>query len=514
VSAAAESAPRQAGRPRVAALGLASLPFAGALLFAVGLAIGTRRPHIPILGLAILTALVALIPVLVDQARPPSQRHILLTLLCLSWGAFFVLPVFTQYFAGGGYDPSVPSKLNGTAPEDLVGGQIAALVALVVLLIVYALPLGRVMSRALPRPKWEWSERAALTVAGVLIPLGWLVYLASILGLLSRALGTGVLGVLAGSSINGVALLALTYLQYRSRLALLAIWITIPPTMAFNFWSGSKSLFFAPLAMLLLTYLVVFRRLRIRWVVAGITVLALFYPSAQFYRQVILDENTKTIPEVLQDPAGAIRGVSAFLSTYEFGEYFRQGLQMTSRRFTGLGILSTIVRDTPDRVPYQMGWSIGYIFLSYVPRILWPGKPETTIGQWVTDHYGGGPFIRTHTGPTWIGELYFNFGWIGVVVGMAVFGIYFRILHETLFTPDANIPARWLGVLLLWATFPKLGGVLMNPINVLPYFGGFILLVHWLVRSISAPQPAHRTGGSGAENSPAALGRRPGSMLR
>ena len=56
-----------------------------------------------------------------------------------------------------------------------------------------------------------------------------------------------------------------------------------------------------------------------------------------------------------------ISRISRFVGSYEFGDYLMQGVQATSRRSDGLGILSVIVRDCPSRVPYQGGWTIGYI---------------------------------------------------------------------------------------------------------------------------------------------------------
>ena len=98
-------------RPQVALLGLASLPIVGLLIFTIGMAVGTRPAHVPILALALVSGLLVLVPLILDQGRAPERRHVFFTLISISWGIAFVLPVFTRYFLEGGYDPSMVTSV-------------------------------------------------------------------------------------------------------------------------------------------------------------------------------------------------------------------------------------------------------------------------------------------------------------------------------------------------------------------------------------------------------------------
>ena len=49
------------------------------------------------IGMALLTSSVALIPIIFDQARPAERRYMLLTFYCLLFIVQFGLPIFTQY---------------------------------------------------------------------------------------------------------------------------------------------------------------------------------------------------------------------------------------------------------------------------------------------------------------------------------------------------------------------------------------------------------------------------------
>jgi hypothetical protein len=133
-------------------------------------------------------------------------------------------------------------------------------------------------------------------------------------------------------------------------------------------------------------------------------------------------------------------------------------------------------------VPYQGGWTIGYIFLSYVPRIVWADKPDMTTGLWVTANFGSGPGIASHTAPSWMGELYFNFGWAGIVIGMIIMGIFMRAQHEFLFRAGAPTPVQILAIVVLFAFPQSVIGQLLMAVNAV-FFGAMpVVMAHWGVR--------------------------------
>jgi hypothetical protein len=154
-------------------------------------------------------------------------------------------------------------------------------------------------------------------------------------------------------------------------------------------------------------------------------------------------------------------------------------------RFDGVGITTAIVRDCPSRVPYQGGWTIAQIPLSFIPRLFWKNKPLMTSGGWVTENFAGGPGIMSSTGSTWIGEFWFNFGWPGIVIGMMAFGVYFRSLHEMLFKAGAVLPAQLMAVIVLFSVPPGLGGAVIGPVNGVVFGAMPLVLTHLSVRLLS-----------------------------
>jgi hypothetical protein len=257
--------------------------------------------------------------------------------------------------------------------------------------------------------------------------------------------------------------------------------LLIPPSMAFNFFTGSKGLFFAPLAMVAMAYIVVRRRLQVRWILVAWLAFVLFYPIADYHRRVILKDNSLGAAYAIRRPVEVMTRIGRFAVNLPASEYLRMGTSATIGRFDGLGILAVIMRDCPSRVPFQGGWTIGYIALAYVPRIVWADKPTLSVGGWITDNFLARG-MRSSTGSTWIGELYFNFGWSGIVVGMLLMGIYFRVLHEVLFSADSVLAAQVMAVIMLFATPPTLGGTLQTPLTASMMGAIPIVVAHWTIR--------------------------------
>jgi oligosaccharide repeat unit polymerase len=78
----------------------------------------------------------------------------------------------------------------------------------------------------------------------------------------------------------------------------------------------------------------------------------------------------------------------------------------------------------PDTLPYQYGYGYLVQLVNPIPRFLWPGKPTLDAGLLMADLYGavdskGEAFLTVS--PGLIGEMYMNFGILGII-GLSFFG--------------------------------------------------------------------------------------------
>ena len=478
-------------------LRLLALPLIGFVGLAAG-SVFVPSSRIGLLGISIATGVLVLGPVVLDRTRPPERRHLLLTFFSLAYAWGFVLPGLSEYLGSEVYvrEGSIAS-IRALQPDDIVRGQMVAFVGYAALLLGYALPFGRIAATSVPKMGREWSHVSTLTVASLMIPLGWAITLAGQLGLIPARAGSGALGTIGSAATFGLALLAICYHRYRSWPAVVILVMMVPTTMAFNFFTGSKTLFLMPLAMIATAHIVVTRRLRLWWFAGFFAAIILLYPISEIYRDYINTRHLGAIA-VLSSPHHILRILSGFVHTSELSEYLSLGIQSTSARLDILGIESVIVRDAGHRIPFQGGWSLSYVAIAWVPRVLWPGKPIMTIGQWVTDFFGPGPTITSSTGPSWVGEFYFNFGWTGVAIGMAALGLWLRFLQESLLGLTATIPALLAGVTTIFQIVPTIESTVVAPVNNVIFRLIPIVLTHLVVRAVTRPPVPERTRGTGS----------------
>ena len=123
-------------------------------------------------------------------------------------------------------------------------------------------------------------------------------------------------------------------------------------------------------------------------------------------------------------------------------------IDMASMRLAQFTVFGEVIADTPAMVPFWEGESFYPILFKPIPRFIMPDKPEEMSGTWFGHRYG---LITTENITTSINlpqlvELYGNFGLIGVIVGMFIFGLIYRLLIEMYVHPGMGLGALVGGV--------------------------------------------------------------------
>ena len=80
-----------------------------------------------------------------------------------------------------------------------------------------------------------------------------------------------------------------------------------------------------------------------------------------------------------------------------------------------------MVTRFPDKYPYLMGFSYFYVFVLFIPRFLWKGKPDNPV-RTIIEHSLNGQARISGTAVSNIGEIYANFGIAGCALIMFLIG--------------------------------------------------------------------------------------------
>lgn len=108
-------------------------------------------------------------------------------------------------------------------------------------------------------------------------------------------------------------------------------------------------------------------------------------------------------------------------------------IMVGTTNFCGVDKTAQVINGIPDKLPYQYGESLIYWLVSPIPRTWWPEKPAISYGLIIgekiygkrdeSDAGGGIP-------PGFVAEMYLNFGYPGIILGMFLMGLIFKLLYD------------------------------------------------------------------------------------
>jgi hypothetical protein len=348
----------------------------------------------------------------------------LVPVIGIMYVAYYAVPSFLSFET---YERFAFLSEEGTrTAEWLVAGGL-----LMLLLGFYCLP-GRLCG-LLPRMSLRWSERAAkhLGVGLGLVGLG-----TKLVGRMIEVPLEAAVIVIFADQLALLAVAILLVLQLRGSLGLvekLLLWgVLVPGHIMVEVASG----FIFPVVrfVVLMGMIYVGIRRRIPWgavLVCGLAVFVLLIGKGQF-RKVMWEG-----PDASRNPIE--RGVTFLeLTAGQVADMdvndLEEAFQRTARRVDLLTLFAFVIGRTPDLVPYWNGQTYWAVVWKLVPRALYPDKPLEDIGQTFGHRYGlldPGDFKTSVNLPQLI-EMYVNFGSAGVLVGMLLCGVLYRMMNVVL----------------------------------------------------------------------------------
>ena len=282
-----------------------------------------------------------------------------------------------------------------------------------------------------PRTLREWQP-GVTTVLGILLwILGYIVTAYYQFGVADRASGMsidprwgGFLTLMRYFQPLGSLLLIYRFIVTSNNKILALLLLTFALDFALGYFGDSKEIAIrGPLLLIVCMFLLTDRVPKFTLVVVFL-ITGIGFNMFSNYRHA-LGITGKSRIEMLTDGGnpGVTRALPSSQRNPELSERLEKGLNYFSSRI-GLKYAANIIHARSNG-EFLHGKTIEPLLYAFFPRFILPDKPDNAmIGLLFNDTFhlaSKGTFISMGQ----LTELYWNFGWIGVVTGMAIMGVFF-----------------------------------------------------------------------------------------
>ena len=403
-----------------------------------------------------------------------------------------ILPVFSFiYWVAFGLQVFVPlphaALYEKVRYEEITYSLGLATIALAVFLAAFYLFSGRLF-RGIPKIPDAWSVHKAkaigwpLAMGGVLITIGITLRVFPSTDYLKP-----ILTFVVTLSLLGTGTLFLLFLQGQLGSGeRWFFWMGLVPLHLALWWGESGG---GPAALFVMVIALIHfrRRLKVPLLPAATIVLAVV--SLIAFRPELRGLSSYAV-DFERERYDVVGRVNNFLTVnLDFYERFstKELQERTASVINRLDQLSTfayVVQETPEVVPYWHGETYKNFVWKIVPRPLFSDKPSDNLASSFPRRYNvADPSVLTQTTIPMplLAEFYANYGVMGILVGMVLLGLVFRIIYQVFNSPGVNgwacVAAAVMGAPLITgmgANFSLVYGGLVLPTIAIFIIGAFV----------------------------------------
>lgn len=306
------------------------------------------------------------------------------------------------------------------------GGSIAILLGAVFFLGGYLVSYGFPGARTSGWQARDWSPRAAAWTGILSWAIGFLSNAVFLFGAADPNSGIHINPLIGGYLALtrflqpvGSLLLIYLYLTTRNRKVFALLAVTMVLDAGLGFFGGSKQIAMRAPILLLLSIALIRERIPLVPLVVFVMMSGLFFNAFQNYRNQLyrVGESRSTAFERMGSAHEKLSD-----GNLSWSEQLSDGLDYFIARISQKPIIDIVVARTGHHgIHFQDGATLLPLLYVFVPRILAPDKPNNVTGL-LFNHTFGLATANTFIAVTNLGDLYWNFGWAGIVLGMTAIG--------------------------------------------------------------------------------------------
>jgi hypothetical protein len=375
-----------------------------------------------------LVALFALctVPVLVLDRF--NGRYLLLGILLFFYFLFFGMLDLITVLLGGQADAVAGPDASGTAEWGILSGAVCILVG-------YLCSARSVRAVQGTHAGADWPESAVfflgllLWVIGVVSMVYFAVYVVPEKTIAAAGRGFAMMGpvltfiVMLGHLVAplGLLILAYGYARYRSMLWFVTMLGVTFVMILVAFVTDIRGYAVIAPAMIMVALTLTDNKVPRMWILGTAVMIAVIFPVLTAYRIEITGERGLTREQAVHNLDKVIEAVLAYRERLTEGRRVA-GSQTVFERLSLKGNVELAFEHTGVDRPFQNGATLVAVPLAFIPRLIWPDKPDVPTGQLFNHEFVRGGSADTYISPSHLGELYWNFGWPGLLVGLTFIG--------------------------------------------------------------------------------------------
>lgn len=244
----------------------------------------------------------------------------------------------------------------------------------------------------------------------------------------------------------GTLILIYHYLVSKSRWALAILIITMLADFVMGFVGDSKELAVRDLLLYLVSMVLLRERIPLYQTMVFVLIAGISFSFFAAYRLAVHSKHESRIEALdnINKHVGAISSHGNSLS-----ERFFDGLEYFADRITLKSSVEQIVSRSGVDIAFQQGRTIEPLLYIFIPRVLWPDKPNSSMaGQVFNQEFKISASKNTYISTSQVGELYWNYGWTGLVTGMLLIGAVMGTIATSMRLDKMTTLPRFLFILM------------------------------------------------------------------
>ena len=346
-----------------------------------------------------------------------------------------MLALYLLFFGGG----DISAAIGGSGPPVARNPPLLTRAELIILIGVAALLLGHRLGLAATRPREpenpppDWRPIAVVSMGLLLWAAGtaavyyWQIHIVVRRSVeIDNDLGAwNTMGLMLGRMIQplGIMILAYALAKYRSSSLAVLVGAVVVLQISIGFLADSKETAMRAGLIAIIVLTLVRGRLPRAWLGAAALFVLFAFPVFQAYRAEVSGARGYTNEKAAANLGKVLKIAIASSDKVTEGVGGKQYRAQSFIERTSMKSSIEIVAERAGKdVRFQAGDTIVPMFAAFIPRIIWPDKPDAAAGQVFNQEFGISQYRDVYISPSHLGELYWNFGWPGVLLGMLAIG--------------------------------------------------------------------------------------------